>query len=73
MANLAHKFAIRIELQKLRGSCSVGGPGCLPTGEDENVSLGIDGDAGDLAQIQISWQLQKIGTELKGISGVRDS
>src|SRR5439155_15250434 len=61
-ADFTKKLAVRIELPQLCGCVSVqrtrtGGSGMI---QDDDVSLGIDGDAEDLAEILIRTDLEKI-------------
>src|SRR5882762_203235 len=54
MADLANERAIGAEFQKLRRSRSIGRPRGIAARVDKNMSLGIDGYTGGLAEIQRS-------------------
>ena len=70
VADLANIFAVRAEFQKLRGAGRVGRSGGVAARENEDVSLGIDGHAGDFAEIQIlSEASPALGTESNAMSG----
>ena len=53
VADFADKSAVGGELQELGGGSSVGGAGGIATGEDEDVAFGVDGDAGDFAEMDV--------------------
>ena len=61
MADLAQKFAVGAELEKLRRGGGIGRAGGVAARQDEDVALGIDRDAADLAEIEVVRQLQRIG------------
>ena len=65
MADLANVFAVLIEFQKLRGAGGVGRPGRVPARENEDVSLGIHGHAGNFAEIHAGRKLQRVGHGIK--------
>ncbi len=57
MTDLSQVFAVGIELEKLCRSGGVGRTRAIAAREDEDVALGVDRDAADLAQIQVGRQL----------------
>ena len=64
MANLAKKFSVRSEFQKLRSGRSVGGPSCAAARKHKNVALGVDGDARGFAKVKIGRELEEIGDRM---------
>src|ERR1700730_5755398 len=65
VTNFTNEFSILGKLQQLRGACGVGGACGITTREDEDVSLGIYGHAGDFTEIQIVGKLEQIGNRIK--------
>src|SRR3984893_14453028 len=65
VTNLTNEFSIGGKLKQLRGACGIGGARGITTREDEDVSLGIYGHAGDFTEIQIFGKLQQIGNRIK--------
>ncbi len=57
MTDLAQEFAVGIEFEKLCRGGGVGRPRAIAAREDEDVALGVDRDAADLAEIQVGRQL----------------
>ncbi len=60
LPDLANELAVGSELEKLRRSGGIRGPGRASAREDEDVLLRIHRDPGDLAEIQILGELQEI-------------
>jgi hypothetical protein len=56
-------------LQELRGARSIGGASGVAAREDEDVAFGVDGDAGDFAEMYVWRKLQKIGDGVVGEFG----
>jgi hypothetical protein len=69
VADFAEKFSVGSEFEELRGSGGVRGPGRVTAGEDKNVALRIDGDAGGFAEIDIWRRLQEIGDGMEADLG----
>ena len=70
LADLADELAVRTELEQLRRGRRIGrAVGAVRAREDEDVALGIDGDAGHLAEIHARGKLEEIRTESKAICG----
>ena len=65
LADLADELALGIELEQLRGRGHVGRPGHVAAREDEDVSLRVDRDAGDLAEVNVRRKRQRIGNRFK--------
>ena len=62
LADLADELAVGAELQDLRRGVAVGRAGARAAARvDEDVALGVDRDAGDLAEVHVVRQLQQIG------------
>jgi len=61
VADFEAVFADGGELKELRGARSVGRPSAVAAGEDEDVSLGVDRNTSDLAEMNVGRKLQKIG------------
>ena len=51
MADLAQKFAVSIELQKLRRAGAIRRSGGIPAGEHKNVPFGVHSDTGNFAEV----------------------
>ena len=67
LADLADEFALGIELQDLRGGVAVRRTGARSAARiDEDVALGVDRNAGGLAEVHVVGQLQQIGHRLVG-------
>ncbi len=60
LADLADELAVGAEFQQLRCRRRIGGAAGVAARQHEHVSLGIDGDAGGLAEIHVGRQLQRI-------------
>lgn len=60
MADLAQKFAVGTEFEKLCGRCRIGRAGGIAARQDEDVALGIERDTTDFAEIHIVRQLERI-------------
>ncbi len=77
MADLAQVLAVGVELQELRRRCAIGGAGCVAAMQDEDVALGIERDAGNLAKIEIGRQAQDIRNgfvrDLRGVFGAGEA
>jgi hypothetical protein len=67
VADFADKSAVGKKLEELRSASSVSGAGGVAAREDEDVAFRIDGYADGLAEMDVGWELQKIG-----VSGVAD-
>ena len=66
-ANFTQEFAFRTELQQLRRRGAIGGTsGAIGTREDEDVALGIDGHARNLAKVHPGRQLGEIRDGIVG-------
>ena len=57
VANLAEVRAVGGKLQKLGGACTVRRAGGVASREYEDVTLGVDGDAGGFSEIDVRWEL----------------
>ena len=66
VADLAQEIAVGVELEQLRRRRAIGGPGRVAAMQDEDMALGIERDAGDLAEIEIRRQAQEIGNRFIG-------
>src|SRR5712664_3607128 len=64
VADFAEKFSVGSEFEELRGTRSIGGAGAVGTGEDEDVSFRIDGDAGGFAEMEIGRKFQEVGNRV---------
>ncbi len=65
-ADFADVLAVRIKLEELRRSGRVSGTvGAIGPREHEDVSFGIDGHAGYLAEIHSGWKLEEIRNGVK--------
>ena len=60
VADLAQVIAVGVELQELRRRRAIGGAGCGAAMQDEDVALGIERDARNLAKVEIGRQAQDI-------------
>ncbi len=69
VADFAEKFSVRSEFEELRRSGGVGGARSVTAGKDEDVALGIDGDAGGFGEIDVRRKFQEIGNRLKADFG----
>ena len=59
--DLAQVRAVAIELEDLRGGIAVGWPSARAAARiNEDMALGVEGDAGNLAKVQIRRQLQQV-------------
>src|SRR5262249_23283553 len=72
LAALAEEHAVAVEFQNLRGSIAVGraaagAAACI----DVDVPLGVDGDAGNLAEMHIRRKLQQVRDRIVGNFGRR--
>ena len=67
LADLADELAVGTELQDLRGGVAERQAGARAAARvDEDVALGVDGDAGNFTEIHVVRQLQQIGHRIKG-------
>ena len=67
LADLAQERAVVVEFQKLRGGVAEGRTLARAAARiDEDVALGVDRDARDLAEVQVGRQLQEVGHRLVG-------
>ena len=66
VSDLAHEITALVELQKLRGGGAVGRTCGIAAREDEDVAVGINGDAGDFAEVHVGRELQEIGNGVIG-------
>ena len=60
VADLAQVIAVGVELQELRRRRAIGGAGRGAAMQDEDMALGIERDAGNLAKVEIGRQAQDI-------------
>ena len=60
MADLAQIIAVGVKLEQLRRRRAIGGAGRGAAMQHEDVALRIERDAGNLAQVEIGRQMQKI-------------
>ena len=65
VADFANVLAVLIEFQKLRGGGGIGRTVGVPARKNEDMSLGIYGDAGYLAEIQIGRKFEHVGHGIK--------
>src|SRR6266851_4488289 len=65
VAYFAEKFSVGSEFEELRGACSIGRAGAVAAGEDEDVPLGIHGDARGFAKVEIGRKFQKVGDRVE--------
>src|ERR1700687_294067 len=61
VADLAKEFSVRGKFEELCGGGAVGGTRGVATREDEDVALGVDGDADGFAEVEIGGELEEIG------------
>ena len=61
MSDFADELAVRGKLQQLRAGRRISGTRRVATMEYKNMSLGIDGYAGNFTEIHVGRQLQEIG------------
>ena len=69
VADLAQELSVGVELEQLRGRGTVGRACGVAARKDEDMLLGIDGDAGDLAEVHVGRKFKKSGTDSNAISG----
>jgi len=69
VADLAKVGAVGGELEELGGAGSVSWTGGVAAGEDEDVSLGVDGDAGGFAEKEVGRELDEIRDGVEGNFG----
>jgi hypothetical protein len=60
VADFAEKFSVGGEFEELRGGGSVGWPGGVAAGEDEDVAFGVDRDAYGFAEVEVGGQLEEV-------------
>ncbi len=60
VADFAEEFSVGSEFEELGGGGSVGWAGGAATGEDEDVTFGIDSDAYGFAEVQVSGKLEEV-------------
>src|SRR5579859_1739140 len=60
MPDLANVRSIGIEFEQLRGRRTIGWSRCVATGEDKDVTSGIDRYARRFSEIDVGWQLKEI-------------
>ncbi len=61
LADLADVFSVGGEFEELRGGGGEGGAGGIAARKNEDVAFRIDGDADDLAEIEVGRKFQEIG------------
>ncbi len=61
VANLAKELSVRGKFEKLSRGGSVGGTAGVAAREDEDVALGVDGDADGFAEVEVGGQLEEVG------------
>jgi hypothetical protein len=61
VADFADETSVGCELEELRSSRGVGGTSGVAARENEDVSFGVDGYAGDFAKVEIGRELQEVG------------
>src|SRR6266702_2098246 len=71
LADLAEERSARIELEQLGCRGGVRRAGGVAPRQHEDVSLGVEGDPGDLPEIEVRWKLQHVGHRLERDGGHR--
>jgi hypothetical protein len=66
VADLADVRAVGGELEELGCGGSVGWAGGVAAGEDEDVTLGVDRDAGSFAEIEVRREFEEVGDRVEG-------
>ena len=66
LADLANEVAVGVELEQLRRGRGVRRAGRVAAREHEHVALGVDRDAGRLAEVEVLRQLERVGNRIEG-------